>query len=128
MEFQNNFYWSSQPAYIRNYAYYNTPPRSGSDYYYDDKNYARATSVSYSNNAYNYEESGTIGYYNGISVKVNSLWDPNATQTYGPGTDNPNATLNGKSFAAVNRQPGNLHRTEDMARVRCVKKVSTTTK
>ena len=127
MEFQNNFYWSSQPAYIRNYAYYNTLPRTGGDYYYDDINYARATSVSYSNNAYNYEESGTIGYYNGISVKLSSLWNPSDTKTYGPGTDNPSATLNGKSFAEVNRQPGNLHRTEDMARVRCVKKVSTTT-
>ena len=54
-EFQNNYYWTSQPAYIRNAFYYQyaTGDSSGSNItdayaftsYEDNKNYARATKV-----------------------------------------------------------------------------------
>lgn len=67
-EFQNNYYWTSQPAYIRNafyYEYYNGAKneRNREDTYVfvtyeDNKTHARATKVVYNNGAYDYVPSG----------------------------------------------------------------------
>lgn len=64
-EFQANYYWTSQPAYIRNAFYYEY--KSGSTItdayafiaYKDNPNYARATKVvSLGNNQFDYAKSG----------------------------------------------------------------------
>lgn len=66
-EFQDNYYWTSQPAYIRNAFYYefreSRYSSSATDAYafvaYEDNTgYARATKVKYENGQYNYAESG----------------------------------------------------------------------
>ena len=67
-EFQNNYYWTSQPAYIRNAFYYQyfTSAFAGSaqdaysfTVYEDNKEYARATKViSLGNDQYDYAKSG----------------------------------------------------------------------
>ena len=66
-EFQDNYYWTSQPAYIRNAFYYeyhnssrNITARDAYAFisYEDNKNYARATKVVRENNQYSYAKSG----------------------------------------------------------------------
>ena len=67
-EFQDNYYWTSQPAYIRNAFYYESYDGSKSDYnredtyvfvtYEDNKTHARATKVVYNNSKYDYVPSG----------------------------------------------------------------------
>lgn len=63
-EFQDNYYWTSQPAYIRNVFYYEYFRLIGSDdtyaftIYEDNKEYARATKVVYDNGKYDYVPSG----------------------------------------------------------------------
>ena len=67
-EFQDNYYWTSQPAYIRNafyYEYYNGAKneRNREDTYVfvtyeDNKTHARATKVVYNNSKYDYVQSG----------------------------------------------------------------------
>ena len=64
-EFQDNYYWTSQPAYIRNAFYYqyeqsykNIRDAYAFVAYEDNKNYARATKVKYENGQYHYAESG----------------------------------------------------------------------
>ncbi|MBO7311650.1 MAG: DUF4906 domain-containing protein [Alistipes sp.] len=63
-EFQDNYYWTSQPAYIRNVFYYEYDRLIGSDdtyaftIYEDNKEYARATKVVYDNGKYDYVPSG----------------------------------------------------------------------
>lgn len=65
-EFQENFYWTSQPAYIRNIFYYEYQQnRNGEktiytfDVYDDNPEYARATKVvSLGNDSFDYEKSG----------------------------------------------------------------------
>lgn len=63
-EFQDNYYWTSQPAYIRNVFYYEYLRLIGSDdtyaftIYEDNKEYARATKVVYDSGKYDYVPSG----------------------------------------------------------------------
>lgn len=63
-EFQDNYYWTSQPAYIRNVFYYEYFRLIGSDdtyafiIYEDNKEYARATKVVYDSGKYDYVPSG----------------------------------------------------------------------
>lgn len=67
-EFQDNYYWTSQPAYIRNAFYYEYFDGSKIDYnredtyvfivYEDNKTHARATKVAYINGKYDYVPSG----------------------------------------------------------------------
>ena len=67
-EFQDNYYWTSQPAYIRNAFYYEyfdgskTNSNRVDTYvfvtYEDNKTHARATKVVYENGMYNYVLSG----------------------------------------------------------------------
>ena len=67
-EFQDNYYWTSQPAYIRNAFYYEYYDGSKSNSnredtyvfttYEDNPEYARATKVVYANGKYDYVKSG----------------------------------------------------------------------
>ena len=66
-EFQDNYYWTSQPAYIRNafyYEYHNGSKSSDAEdtyvfvAYEDNPEYARATKVIYANGGYDYVKSG----------------------------------------------------------------------
>ena len=66
-EFQDNYYWTSQPAYIRNafyYEYHNGSRSSNAEdtyvfvTYEDNKTHARATKVGYNNSKYDYVPSG----------------------------------------------------------------------
>ena len=67
-EFQDNYYWTSQPAYIRNAFYYEYYDGSKSNNnredtyvfitYEDNPEYARATKVVYVNGKYDYVQSG----------------------------------------------------------------------
>ena len=77
-EFQDNYYWTSQPAYIRNYFFYHgllTGDTHG-ETYVENKDYARATKVSYDKNLseFNYALSGLNKSYEGIRdvTKTNS--------------------------------------------------------
>lgn len=115
LEFQSQYYWSSQPSYIRNYAYYDIWISVKGSYFYDDKDYARATSVSYNTNTqkFEYEYSGSTSYYNGVRV-YNQPWSPKSQ--YAESGD-----FYGVTLGSIGRQPGNQPRTEKN-RIRCVRK------
>lgn len=113
-EFQNKYYWSCQPSYIQNYGYYHIIISYQGAYYYDDVNYARATKVNYENGNYDYERSGTTGYYNGIEIYSENWQTEYKLHTTG--------SLNNQTLGSINRQPGNLHRKNDKARIRCIYK------
>ena len=70
-EFQDNYYWTSQPAYIRNVYYYEDYSNTFPFIVYDDNpEYARATKVvAKGNNVYDYALSG-------LNEKTNVI-DPN---------------------------------------------------
>ncbi len=117
IEFQTQYYWSSQPSYIRNHAYYdiwNTVKRG--KYYIDDDSHARSTSVSYNVNTQNFDYvlSGTTSDYNGISIGGYNPLNPDVT-LYTSGT------LDGVVLGTIVREPGNQPRTEKN-RIRCVRK------
>ena len=67
-EFQDNYYWTSQPAYVRNAFYYEYYDGSQSNSnredtyvfiaYEDNKTHARATKVAYTDSNYDYVPSG----------------------------------------------------------------------
>ena len=115
LEFQSQYYWSSQPSYIRNYAYYNIYISVPGQYFYDDVNFARATSVNYDSNTqkFNYEYSGSTSYYNGVRV-YNRIFDPRSEYK-------ESGEFYGVTLGSIGRQPGNQPRTEKN-RIRCVRK------
>ncbi len=126
IDFQNKYYWSSQPAYIQNYAFMTVLwvfQHYGTFYYddfgqtkYDEENdtgryligSARATKVYYENGGYKKSLSGTNGYY--------SYYDTNDKQYSYSGT------VNRQEIGNVTREDGNKAR-NDMARVRCVRRI-----
>ena len=69
-ELQDNYYWTSQPAYIRNYFFYHGTLTGDShgEIYIENKDYARATKVQYDQKLreYNYAQSGLHKSYEGI--------------------------------------------------------------
>lgn len=127
LEFQDQDYWSCQPAYLKNYARYDqwyvffTQQYYG-DFFNDDigdaqfdinnnsdranVGSARSTSVKY-DGSYSSTPSGTNGYY--------YYYNANDKQSYYTGT------YNGKTMNTVSREPGNQPRTEKN-RIRCVRK------
>ena len=117
IEFQSQYYWSSQPSYIRNHAYYNIwgAVKRGK-YYIDDDSHARSTSVSYNVNTqkFDYVLSGTTSDYNGIGIGGYNPLDPDVT----PYTS---GTFDGVVLGTIVREPGNQPRTEKN-RIRCVRK------
>ena len=115
LDFQGQYYWSSQPAYIRNYAHYTIYSDVPGSYYYDDTERARATKVVYNegNNRYDYEYSGTVGYYHALRI-YNRIFDPKYEII-------ETGEYDDQILGSINYQPGNKSR-NDMARVRCVRK------
>lgn len=126
LEFQDKYYWSSQPSYIRHYAYYNglITQFFGAvygAYYTDDVNYARATSVAYVNNKFDYTPSGVKKdtyysfwyFYQGLFSKTD--------ETYYDGNHKYSGMTETITPAPVQREAGNRPRTSQ-ARVRCVRK------
>ena len=114
LEFQDKFYWSSQPSYIRNHALYDAILKKRGKYYYDDVNYARATSVSYTNGTYDYARSGVTSDYKAIRIYSKGLFSYDAELV-------EKSPFDGINLGQINRQVGNKPRTS-MARVRCVRK------
>ncbi len=122
LDFQNKFYWSSQPAYIRNYAFYHgflTGDSEGA-YYTDDVDYARATRVNYVDDNYDYAKSGVKDntYYSGWYHYEYLLWENDGMVydgTFNHGNLKP-------TLGPVQREEGNKAR-NSMARVRCVRKL-----
>ena len=91
--FQENYYWSSQPAYKQNQLKYDGLIfDEDGKFYSDNVNAARATKVSYTNGVYSVVPSGMSGYYQTLSYKK-SLWgndthslnDYNGTHTFDDG-------------------------------------------
>lgn len=137
-DFRAKMYWSCQPAYLNNFIWVERllGDRYG-NYMIDDVLRARATSVEYNNasgggpndpNNYNKVVSGSTGFYKYIDADYSLLGDLS-------NTDQKDVT-GGESFSGSNNaeqkiehtltksapQAGNLHRENDMARVRCVYK------
>lgn len=144
IDFQNKFYWSSQPAFIQNYAHMSWvfiifPLHYYGTFYYDDygqtsfdvtndKNNpnevpranigsARATKVKYNGNSYDLTLSGTNGHYSYYDADddAENIEDRyKFSGTYGE-------TGSKVTVGSISREEGNLSR-RDMARVRCVRK------
>lgn len=116
IDFQSQYYWSSQPAYIRNHAIYDTWPVKRGKYYYDDTSNARATRVDYNTTEqkFEYTRSGVTSDYNGIRIFDSGFlsWDATEVKT---------GTLDGVVLGTIVREPGNQPRTEKN-RIRCVRK------
>lgn len=127
LEFQEQDYWSCQPAFIQNYAHLRwtllfIPLDYWGSFYFDDigdTNFdinnntdrakigsARSTSVSY-NNGYSSTASGTNGYYSYYDARSESY--------------QYSGTYNGVTIGTISREPGNQPRNEKN-RVRCVRK------
>ena len=119
IEFQNEYYWSSQPSYIRNYAHYDVIISLPGEYYYDDRDYARATSVWYdtAKNGFDSSPSGVTSYYNAVHIWEEWVFIiPYTRYEY-----IQSGTYNGYSLGSIIRESGNQPRTEKN-RIRCVRK------
>ena len=115
LEFQDKYYWSSQPAFIRNFARYEIYATYNGEYYYDDVNNARATSVWYdsSNQKFDYARSGVTSYFNAIRIYggiFSSEYEILKSGSY-----------QGHTLGTITREAGNRPRTSQ-ARIRCVRK------
>lgn len=140
--FRENMYWSCQPAYLNNYVFVdrNAGDRYG-NYMIDDINRARATSVSYSNitgggpsDSDNYTPiaSGSSGYTKYIDADYTELfvtgWFSNTEEHDVQGGEHFIGKNNKEdidhTLTKSTPQAGNLHRTNDKARVRCVRKMN----
>ena len=129
LDLQAKPYWSSQPSYIRHYAYYDGPltslvgdPVHGA-YYSDDKDYARTTSVSYDNGVYTPTPSGVVANtYHSFWYHYELLWW-DTDETYYDGERKYDGMTETITPGPVQREAGNKPRTS-YARVRCVRKVN----
>jgi hypothetical protein len=105
--FQDSRYWSSQTSYrIGHYIYYKylgfgTPVEG--DYFYEDKDMARATKTTYSGGTYSYEPSEVYG--------ISKTWSGHLLNQNGSFSD---------EVAPTRRDSGNRDRT-DINRVRAVR-------
>ena len=118
LEFQEKFYWSSQPSYIRNFARYEITRQDG-EFYYEDASHARATSVwrNIAENKFDYARSGSTSYYAALRIWAPSIWDV-LDPSYEILTT---GTYRDHTLGTIVRQAGNRPRTSQ-ARVRCVRK------
>ena len=141
-EFQEKFYWSSQPSYLNNYAfvdrdYFGAGDRYGY-YMIDDTNRARSTSVSYSSNIYTPLPSGSTGYKQWIDAdyEYDKFLGMPVAGTGEMKNTTPKNVVGGEVVSGSNQsdswnvtltksqpQSGNKART-DMARIRCVRKMN----
>lgn len=118
-EFQEQFYWASQPAYIRNRARYEGwVADSNGAYFYDDVERARSTSVSYSGSTYIPTASGVTGYDEGLLISA-EWFGASVTHTF---YKEVGQTLGGEALKTMKRQDGNRSRSEKN-RIRCVRKM-----
>ena len=123
--FQNKLYWSSQPAYNYHYANIFVPSiifwfaREG-NYMTDNLNRARATKVLYKgkdangNDIFENEKSGVVNNFLSGSLYIKD-WNMNSNKnsyTANPPASNPNEQF----------EPGNMSRTGQINRIRCVYK------
>lgn len=141
-DFQEKFYWSSQPAYLNNYAFVDRDFYGAGDryayYMIDDKERARATSVKYEDGVYDKVSSESTGFYKYIDAdyEYTKVWgapvpgtgklkedtvtenlvESEITITGSNQSDSWTHTLTKSSPA-----PGNKPR-NSLARVRCVRK------
>lgn len=75
-EFQEKYYWTSQPAYIRNVYYYEDSRNTFPFVVYDDNpKYARATKVVYRNGEFGYALSGLNEKTNVIDPSTGNILD-----------------------------------------------------
>lgn len=129
--FQNNFYWSSQPAYVQQHIHYDVLIHRSGSFMTEDQTRARATKVyvapnSAGVNEWKYTESGVTGYYkrnyiNGLSSSDFHSYDvPVEGYTYSWTTVENWRPVTKKDFVApLERQPGCKLRTES-CRIRAV--------
>ena len=126
LDFQAKPYWSSQPSYIRRYAYYRglLTGASFGPYYTDDVEYARTTSVSYSNNTYSNIPSGVVAgtYYSFWYHYEAALWEDDWEEEE-EGSYSERGMTETITLGPVQREVGNKSRTS-YARVRCVRKAN----
>ena len=115
LEFQSQFYWASQPAFIRNRARYNVVIQRNGAYYYDDTARARSTSVMFDGTTYKPEPSGGTGWYHGIYVYND--WFTMKSTYYTSGQ------LGDEQLNTWTWDSGNQPRTEKN-RIRCVRKAN----
>lgn len=120
LDFQQKYYWSSQPAFVKNFGYYEAMGGKKGEYYYDDVNFARSTSVNYNtaDQKFEYVLSGSNSYYNAIRIYTYGFL---GLQTGYELLDADNSPYQGQILGVNDRQPGNRPRTS-LARVRCVRK------
>ena len=132
IDFQGKYYWSCQPAFIRNFAYYGGIVNSRDQWgamYIDNTTHARATKVLYiGNNQYDYVRSGIANlkdednndiYYNAWYYAWGGVL---GSSHYTP--ENGTVTIDGRvtiTLQEVEGQPGYRPRTSQ-ARIRCVRK------
>lgn len=120
LEFQEKFYWSSQPSYIRNFARYDVITGQNGEFYYEDASHARATSVwrNVAENKFDYARSGSTSYYAALRIFPGDGWlgalAPQSEVLY-------EGTYRDHTLGTIVRQAGNRPRTSQ-ARVRCVRK------
>lgn len=104
--FQNKYYWSSQPAYSFFDFHYDGLRDTDGKFYQDNISRARATKVDYSNSTYKTIPSGEIG---NSTIKYNISF---LGGSYSTETTNNTPVL----------QEGNMPRTGQVNRIRCVYK------
>lgn len=134
IEFQDKYYWSSQPAFYRGYGHYFSYALADehADYYFDDITSARSTKVVYKSNLkkHNNVSSGVDGYEQLMEI-YKPLWgmgnNPELYRvtstpfTHTSRKDGKNFTTTIDSMTYKTNHPGNKPRTS-YARVRCVRK------
>lgn len=131
LDFQAKPYWSSQPSYIRNYAWYNGTITQffgavHGAYYVDDTTHARTTSVSYSNNEYQTTPSGVVpDTYYSFWYFYQRILSGKTDETYYEGSHQYSNMDKAITPGPVQREAGNKSRTS-YARVRCVRNVTAT--
>ena len=145
IDFQGQYYWSSQPAFNKNLLHYNAAViwriSAEYDYYIDDVLRARATRVVY-DSSFHEESSSVTGIYEVIHLRGTGSNDKTPynleellkTQnsisynyTYNGGFLGMETIRDTRTFTKsdlISRKPGNQLRNEKN-RVRCVRKVAT---
>lgn len=136
IEFQDKYYWSSQPAFYRGYGHYFSYALANehADYYFDDVTSARSTKVVYNSNLKKHinVSSGVDGYEQLMEI-YKPLWgmgnNPELYKvtstpfTHTSRKDGKNFTTTIDSMTYKTNHPGNKPRTS-YARVRCVRKAN----
>lgn len=136
-DFRAKMYWSCQPSYLNNFVWVERllGDRYG-NYMIDDVLRARATSVEYFNTTgngasdpdnYEPKPSGSIGYTKYINGSCSILGRlSNMNELDVTGNENFTGSNNSEnikiSLSTSAPEAGNLHRKDDKARVRCVRK------